>query len=138
MSRWLLLILALIALASWQTGTGVTHRAIDWLAAQPQLGGTLLGTDATTRQEALSLLFVSTFGAPFALTVALAGIGFVLTALAEAARPAMRALTLPDAAAPVSVLTVLALTAWLGRDAWLPRSLWMLGVLARACRAIVA
>ena len=138
MGRRLLLVLGITALLSWQIGTGPVHRLIDWLAAQPQLGDTLAGTDLGTREDAVSLLFLSTFGAPLALGVAAAIVTFVLTALAEAVRPAVRALALPDTAATITVLIALALSAWLIRDAWLPRSLWMLGVLARAYRVVIA
>jgi hypothetical protein len=118
----------------WLSGTSLVDRVVDRLAAQPQLGDTLGRADLDARMDALTLLFFCTFAAPFALAVAAAAAAFLLAVLVEAARPASRALAMPETATRATIALAVGSAAWLARDAWLPRSLWVLGVLARAYR----
>ncbi|SRR5712691_4416907 len=129
--------LVLTLLVLWLSGTPLVDRVVDGLAAQPQLGDTLVRADLDTRTDALTLLFFCTFAAPLALAVAVGAVAFLLAVLVEAARPAMRALALPDRATRATIAVAVGSAAWLARDAWLPRSLWVLGMLARAYRVVV-
>jgi hypothetical protein len=132
---WLMVVLSLFVI--WLSGTPLADRVVDWLAAQPQLGDTLTTASPGAREQALSLLFLCTFAAPFGLIVVAGLAGVLLALLVDAARPAARALALGETAARATVMVALASAAWLARDAWLPRSLWMLGLLARAYRVAV-
>jgi len=130
-------LLVLTLLVVWLSGTPLVDRMVDRLAAQPQLGQTLVRADLDTRTDALTILFFCTFAAPLAVVVAMGTGAFLLAVLVEAARPATRALAVPDGATRATIALAVGSAAWLARDAWLPRSLWVLGLLARAYRVVV-
>jgi hypothetical protein len=52
--------------------------------------------------------------------------------------PVVRWFGTPEWVANVLTLGVVTAAAYMGRDVWLPTTFWFLGLLARACRIVLA
>lgn len=113
------------------------HTLMSWLASRPEVV-TAFHDPHFGRADALILVFGTLFLGPLALLVALVFVVFAMAMLGGFLLPVMRWFRLPDWFATVTVLAMLGLVAYVERELWLPKSLWFLGLLARACRVMLA
>ena len=107
------------------------------LASRPEVARAFNDPDFG-RADALILVFSTLFLGPLALFLALLALIFVLAVFGGFLLPVVRWFRMPDWIATATVLTGVAVVAWMQSDLWLPRSLWFLGLLARACRIVIS
>lgn len=134
--HWLILIGALVY-GTIYAGMLDVRGIAAWFANRPEVAKAF-SDPHFGRADALILLFSTLFLGPLAMLLGLMMLIFVLAVFGGFLLPIVRWFHLPDWCATAMVLSGVVTAAWLHVDAWLPRSLWFLGLLARACRIIVA
>ena len=107
------------------------------LASRPEVARAFNDPDFG-RADALILVFSTLFLGPLALFLALLALIFVLAVFGGFLLPIVRWFRMPDWIATATVLTGVAVVAWMQSELWLPRSLWFMGLLARACRIVIS
>jgi hypothetical protein len=134
--HWLILIGALVY-GTIYAGMLDVRGIAAWFASRPEVAKAFSDPNFG-RADALILLFSTLFLGPLALLLGLMMLIFVLAVFGGFLLPIVRWFHLPDWLATVMVLGGVVTAAWMQSEAWIPRSLWFLGMLARACRVIVA
>jgi hypothetical protein len=107
------------------------------LASRPEVARAFNDPDFG-RADALILVFSTLFLGPLALFLGLLALIFVLAVFGGFLLPIVRWFRMPDWIATATVLSGVAVVAWMQSDLWLPRSLWFMGLLARACRIVIS
>ena len=90
------------------------------------------------RADAMILVFSTLFLGPMAVLLG----GLLLTALLAVfggfLLPVVRWFRLPEWVGTAVALVAAVAVLWAHSEAWLPRSLWFVGLVARACRVVIA
>ena len=135
--QWLILIGSVLYVAAYVGLIPRPHSLMSWLASRPDVAAAF-HEPHFGRADALVLVFGTLFLGPLALLLTIVFLVFVMAMLGGFLLPIVRWLRLPDWLATVMVLVTVGLVAYTAREAWVPGSLWFLGLLARACRVVLA
>jgi hypothetical protein len=137
LSHWLIFLGSTLYVAMYVGLIPPPHDVMSYLASRPEVLYAFREPHFG-RADALILVFSTLFLGPLALVIALVFLVFVMAVLGGFLIPAVRWFGMPEWVANVLTLGVVTTVAYVGRDAWMPKTFWFLGLLARACRIVLA
>lgn len=128
---WLVLVLAVLALAWYLDWFAPFRTLLGWLASGPDVRHAYRDPEHG-RLDAMLMLLSFTLLAPMVLLVAAVALAFVLVVAALLFEPFVRILRLPSWTSVPVVLVAVGYAAYSLQALWLPQSMYVLGLVARA------
>lgn len=137
LSHWLIFLGTALYVTAYVGLIPPAHDVMSWLASRPEVVYAFREPHFG-RADALILVFSTLFLGPLALMIALVFLVFVMAVLGGFVIPIVRWFSMPEWVANVLTLGVVTTVAYTAREAWMPTTFWFLGLLARACRIVLA
>ena len=137
LSHWLVLVSSALYVTMYVGLIPPPHDVMSWLASRPEVVYAFREPHFG-RADALILVFSMLFLGPLALLIALVFLVFIMAVLGGFLIPVVRWFSLPEWVANVVTLGLVTVVAYVASDLWIPKTFWFFGLLARACRIILA
>jgi hypothetical protein len=130
-ARWLVVVLAVMALAWYFDWFAPVRHWLSWLASAPSVREAFRDPEHG-RLDAMLMLMSFSLVAPALLLVAALALAFVLIVVALLFEPLLRLLRLPGWTSVPMVLVAVGYVAYTLQPLWVPYSMHVLGLVARA------
>lgn len=137
LSHWLIFLGSALYVTTYVGLIPPAHDVMSWLASRPEVVHAFREPHFG-RADALILVFSTLFLGPLALLIGLVFLVFIMAVLGGFITPMVRWFSMPEWVANVLTLGVITAAAYTGRDVWMPKTFWFFGLLARACRIVLA
>lgn len=137
LSHWLVLVSSALYVTMYVGLVPPADDLMSWLSNRPEVVHSF-NEPHFGRADALILVFSALFLGPFALWIGLIVLVFIMAVLGGFVVPIVRWFSMPEWFANVLSLGVVTAVAYTARDLWMPKTFWLIGLVARACRIVLA
>jgi hypothetical protein len=137
LSHWLTFLGAALYVTMYVGLIPPAHDVMSWLASRPEVMYSFREPHFG-RADALILVFSTLFLGPLALFITLVFLVFIMAVLGGFLIPVVRWFSMPEWVANIMTLALVTTFAYTSREMWMPKTFWFLGLLARACRIVLA
>lgn len=137
LSHWLILMGSALYVTMYVGLVPPAQDVMSWLSSRPEVVHAFREPHFG-RADALMLVFSTLFLGPLALWIGLIVLVFIMAVLGGFLIPVVRWFSMPEWVANVVTLGMITAAAYTARDLWMPKTFWFIGLVARACRIVLA